>query len=168
MVYPKEYIDYLVHFHGNRDFFECHEILEEYWKSEDERLDRWVVLIQLAVGLYHHRRGNFRGSQKMLESCLRRMAPHDFKELGLDFQGMQSLLQERIERIKQGKEYTDMNLVLDDSSLLETCINECNRRGFIWQQPSSDKEELIHRHTLRDRTEIIQAREEQKSRKKRL
>ena len=29
MEFPLKYIDFLVHFHGDRDYFECHEILEE-------------------------------------------------------------------------------------------------------------------------------------------
>ncbi|MFZ3196347.1 MAG: DUF309 domain-containing protein, partial [Bacillus mycoides] len=27
-MYPTEYIQFLIHFHGDYDYFECHEILE--------------------------------------------------------------------------------------------------------------------------------------------
>ena len=37
MVYPEAYIEYLMYFHGNRDYFECHEVLEEYWKEVSPR-----------------------------------------------------------------------------------------------------------------------------------
>lgn len=52
-LYPKAYIDYLVYFHGLRDYFECHEVLEEHWKKDDkaERKKYWVGLIQIAVAL---------------------------------------------------------------------------------------------------------------------
>ncbi|PAD68333.1 hypothetical protein CHH83_14265, partial [Bacillus sp. 7586-K] len=33
-MYDQEYIDFLVHFHCDRDYFECHEILEEHWKKD--------------------------------------------------------------------------------------------------------------------------------------
>lgn len=33
-MYPAEYLEYLVYFHADRDYFECHEILEEYWKEQ--------------------------------------------------------------------------------------------------------------------------------------
>ncbi|WP_460291943.1 DUF309 domain-containing protein, partial [Bacillus cereus] len=33
-MYPTEYIQFLIHFHGDYDYFECHEILEEYWKTK--------------------------------------------------------------------------------------------------------------------------------------
>jgi len=32
-MYPEPYLEYLIQFHAERDYFECHEILEEYWKS---------------------------------------------------------------------------------------------------------------------------------------
>ncbi|WP_205628902.1 DUF309 domain-containing protein, partial [Acinetobacter baumannii] len=52
-LYPEALIDYLVYFHADRDFFECHEVLEDYWKSlpKEERSLFWVGLIQIAVGL---------------------------------------------------------------------------------------------------------------------
>lgn len=53
-MYPKAYIEYLVHFHSDRDYFECHEILEEHWK-QDGRNKGWLVLIQTAVAFYHYR-----------------------------------------------------------------------------------------------------------------
>ncbi|MCD2486520.1 DUF309 domain-containing protein, partial [Staphylococcus aureus] len=50
-MYPKAYIDYLVEFHATRDYFECHEILEEYWKEDPpkKRKRYWVGFIELAV-----------------------------------------------------------------------------------------------------------------------
>ncbi len=64
-MYPKAYIDYLVEFHATRDYFECHEILEEYWKEDPpkKRKRYWVGFIQLAVALYHHRRQNTAGQK---------------------------------------------------------------------------------------------------------
>ncbi|RXT08101.1 DUF309 domain-containing protein [Ammoniphilus sp. CFH 90114] len=167
MEYPIEYIEFLVHFHGDRDFFECHEILEEYWKSEEERSDKWVALIQLAVGLYHHRRGNYAGARKMLESSLKRMDSTEITQLGLDYEKSYRLIQERIKQIEQGLVYTDLNLAINDPELLTRCLEECDKKGMIWQGRSGEQEELIHRHTLRDRSDVIAAREEQKMKKRR-
>lgn len=33
-VYPEAYVAFLHEFHTTRDYFECHEILEEYWKED--------------------------------------------------------------------------------------------------------------------------------------
>lgn len=40
-MYPTEYIQFLIHFHGDYDYFECHEILEGYWKTKP----RGIVII---------------------------------------------------------------------------------------------------------------------------
>ncbi|KPC99353.1 hypothetical protein LR69_02339 [Geobacillus sp. BCO2] len=64
-MYPNAYIEYLVHFHSDRDYFECHEILEEHWK-QDGRNKGWLVLIQMAVAFYHYRRGNTSGALRLI------------------------------------------------------------------------------------------------------
>ncbi|WP_252311764.1 hypothetical protein [Sinobaca sp. H24] len=50
--------------------------------------------------------------------------------------------------------------------LVQHCYEECARRRLVWQNKSdmADKE-LIDRHTRRDRSDVIQEREEQKKRK---
>lgn len=71
-MYPTEYIQFLIHFHGDYDYFECHEILEEYWKTKPRgNRDHYLVgLIQIAVSLYHQRRANWNGSTKMMKSAI--------------------------------------------------------------------------------------------------
>lgn len=51
--YPQAYIEYLEYYHGARDYFECHEVLEEYWKENPSSplSAAWVGLIQLAVAM---------------------------------------------------------------------------------------------------------------------
>ncbi len=72
-MYPKAYIDYLVEFHATRDYFECHEILEEFWKEDPpkKRKRYWVGFIQLAVALYHHRRQNTAGAKRLMANSIR-------------------------------------------------------------------------------------------------
>ncbi len=43
MMYPNAYLDYLVYFHGHRDYFECHEVLEEYWKKDQAGKKRFSL-----------------------------------------------------------------------------------------------------------------------------
>ncbi|WJH34118.1 DUF309 domain-containing protein [Paenibacillus sp. CC-CFT747] len=84
--YPEEYRAYLVYFHAERDYFECHEILEEYWKSnpQDPLAPAWVGLIQLAVGLYHERRSNTSGALKMLNGANSRLTEDALEKLGIE------------------------------------------------------------------------------------
>ncbi|WP_133174958.1 DUF309 domain-containing protein, partial [Heyndrickxia sporothermodurans] len=72
MKIPEAYIEYLVHFHGDRDYFECHELLEEHWKLTDikNRHSVWVGLIQLAVSQYHYRRSNIVGAIRLMKKAL--------------------------------------------------------------------------------------------------
>ncbi len=64
-VYPEAYVAFLHEFHTTRDYFECHEILEEYWKEDppEQRKEYWVGLIQLAV-LVSSKTGKWKRSKK--------------------------------------------------------------------------------------------------------
>lgn len=162
--YPDAYVQYLVHFHGDRDWFECHEILEEYWKDHpnDKRSRTWVGLIQVAVGLYHQRRGNRAGAMKMLESAERNLDLIEMSGLGLDPERTIQLIQQRRQEVElsdEMKPFVDLNLPIVDPILMQQCIAICRELGTEWQAASRMEEpELLHRHTLRDRSDVIEAR----------
>lgn len=163
-MYPNEYIEYLVHFHGDRDYFECHEILEEYWKKREygNKQSVWVGLIQLAVSCYHHRRGNYTGAKKTLEKAIRIFITEKnfLKNLGLDEPAFFSLLENRYTNISQKQRYHSFNLPLNDPILIRQCQTLCSKLGFTWCNDSDVHDSfLMHRHKLRDRTNVIQARD---------
>jgi uncharacterized protein len=164
--YPNAYIEYLIHFHGERDYFECHEVLEEYWKEHpnDPFSRAYVGLIQIAVGLYHHRRGNVAGAVKMLQAAINGFSAEQVKQLGLDDVRLCNALTLRLEQLNAGNTvYNDIDLPFIDEALQEHCIQECSRRGGAWCLASDiSNPNLIHKHTLRDRTEVIQERLRQK------
>jgi len=163
MIYPQSYIDYLVEFHATRDYFECHEILEEYWKADSEKTYEhyWVALIQLAVGQYHERRGNVSGALKMYNSSLDKLQSFKEKELGIDLPKLILQLITHIERCGSLEHvFSDINLIFTDERLAELCYQEAATRGLVWGESSKlENNELIHRHTLRDRSEVISERE---------
>lgn len=81
--YEPLYVTYLVYFNRDRDYFECHEVLEELWL----KLDRDPVykgLLQVAVGLYHFRNGNYRGGYMMLDSAVHRLEHASSQALGIN------------------------------------------------------------------------------------
>ncbi len=48
-------------------FFDAHEVLEDVWHSARGRRRRFLqALIQVAVGLHHHSRGNLVGARSLL------------------------------------------------------------------------------------------------------
>ncbi len=59
---------------NRREFFECHEVLEEIWtpSREPERLFL-QALIHFAVGFYHHQRANRAGTVRQLRKGLRKI-----------------------------------------------------------------------------------------------
>jgi predicted metal-dependent hydrolase len=58
-------------------YFECHEVLEEAWTPEHGPRRLFLQgLIHVAVGFYHHTRGNPVGATRQLRKALRKLAPH--------------------------------------------------------------------------------------------
>lgn len=160
--FPAAYVHYLVEFHATRDYFECHEILEEYWKEHlgDRYAELWVGLIQLAVGSYHHRRNNIAGAGKMFRQCLAKLssAQEGLQDLGLNGGHLIGLITERITAIERQERFVDFELPLADAALIALCQEECRTNGLEWGAPSSSDEALTNRHTLRDRSDVIAAR----------
>ncbi|MFC5648397.1 DUF309 domain-containing protein [Paenibacillus solisilvae] len=158
--YPSAYLSYLVEFHATRDYFECHELLEEYWKEHPgDGLGRiWVGLIQLAVGSYHQRRGNIPGALKMLRQSKNKITDAEASQIGVNGVKLREMLMSRLDDIERGEPFTDMEIPLEDEALLQQCKQLCSMRGLIWNAPSSGEAALVHRHTLRDRSDVVAAR----------
>jgi predicted metal-dependent hydrolase len=67
---PKLYVDG-VRLFNERDFFECHELLEELWRHADgDDAKFYQGLIQAAVCLYHWGNANFDGAMRLAKSAL--------------------------------------------------------------------------------------------------
>jgi uncharacterized protein len=57
------------------EYFECHEVLEEAWTPEHGPRRLFLqALIHMAVGLYHHQRGNPAGALRQLRKGLRKLS----------------------------------------------------------------------------------------------
>ena len=163
MGYPRAYILYLVHFHGDRDYFECHEILEEYWKEVNpkDRNSLWVGFIQLAVALYHERRENRQGAIRTITKAANNLSYNRNKlnHLGLDIDKLFLLLKETRERMIAGKAYENINLPLNDNQLITQCMAECKKSGLTWKMDHSfANPNIINKHLIRDRSKVIQDR----------
>ncbi|ABO67569.1 DUF309 domain-containing protein [Geobacillus thermodenitrificans] len=163
-MYPKAYIDYLVHFHGDRDYFECHEVLEEQWKRDGRKIE-WLVLIQIAVAFYHYRRNNTSGALRLMKRArvLLEEARGMIRRLGLDDRALAALLDETARRIAQGKPYESIELPIADRSLYAQCRAACAAQQLVWGQASDTTDiDLVDKHRRRDRTDVIAAREQKK------
>jgi uncharacterized protein len=163
---PEAYVYFLAHFHGTRDYFECHELLEEHWKAEsDLRLKGlWHGLIQVAVSIYHERRGNMAGARKMMMMAIERVTAEEPGRAGLDKELLLERLEARLLNIQrrvvgEAIPYQDMELPIIDHELLRKAQDVCEEWGVEWNRASPlDELELIHRHTRRDRSDVIEER----------
>jgi len=72
-------------------YWECHETLEELWRVEPDPV-RYLYqgILQVGVGFYHLRRGNYRGAVNKLTSGLAYLAPSEPACLGVDVARLRS------------------------------------------------------------------------------
>jgi predicted metal-dependent hydrolase len=67
------------------EFYRCHEVLEEAWKSEDGPHRQFLqALIHVAVGFYHSQRGNTAGAVGQLRKGMEKLAGYLPSCEGLD------------------------------------------------------------------------------------
>ncbi|PLT28278.1 DUF309 domain-containing protein [Peribacillus deserti] len=162
---PNAFIKFLLEFHCTRDYFECHEILEEYWKEEpsNRRNPVWVGFIQLAVSLYHYRRKNVKGASRSLSKAKRILMEQQMQvdALGIHFNALIELISRVESRLEQGKDYESISLPLK-KPLLDLCMQESKERKLTWiSQSDLNNYELINRHKTRDRSDVIKERTKQ-------
>ncbi|WP_239614331.1 DUF309 domain-containing protein [Cohnella mopanensis] len=164
ITYPIEYIRYLAEYNGSRDYFECHEIMEEYWKEnpDSEYVTCWLVLIRISVCLYHARRGNWTGAIKLMGKAAGEASAEQFDRLGMDGKELVAKLRQAAKRwTEPDVTYEDIELPIRDESLRETAQRLCRKLGYKWGTPGLEAgDEIIHRHLTRDRSEVTQARAE--------
>ncbi|WP_158095138.1 DUF309 domain-containing protein [Gottfriedia luciferensis] len=150
----ERYIKYLCHFHFDRDFFECHEILEEQWKLEQNQQYKkvWLGLIRLSVVLYHYRRSNFIGAKKLMRHVVTfSNDKHLLNMAGIDQDRFKQIIVDLQSNIENQIDFQYFDLPLQDSELLKHYQNQ--KENY-----SSFTEDLIHKHSTRDRTDVITER----------
>jgi len=168
--YPDEYIHYLAEYYGSRDFFECHEIMEAYWKENPDSpyTSCWLVLIRIPVALYHARRGNRAGAVKLMGKAAVEAVPELFDALGLDGKRLSEQLNEvaRLWSEDADIRYADFELPFTDAALRAAAEHKCGTLGYTWGIGGLEAgDEVIHRHRTRDRSDVVAAREESARRK---
>ncbi|RED60331.1 DUF309 domain-containing protein [Cohnella lupini] len=167
--YPDAYIHYLAEYNGSRDYFECHEIMEEYWKEhpDSDFTTCWLVLIRISVCLYHARRGNWKGAAKLMGKAATEADASQFDRLGLDGERLAEQIRAATrEWNSPNASYADIELPITDALLLEAAKARCSELGYAWGIHGLEAgDEVIHRHKTRDRSDVVLARAESAKRK---
>ena len=150
------YVDFCNYFNGTQDYFECHEVLEEYWKevAPGDKEHALVGLIQLATGMYHWRRNNFSGATKILTKSFHNMKRNEqsifLKPLNLPL--LKKQLLQSISQVEQHKPFHSFKIDIVNCELKKLVDIR------MLEQPKADEHFLLHKHMLRDRTEVLEAR----------
>jgi uncharacterized protein len=167
--YPEAWIDYLIYFHTDQDFFECHEVLEEHWKNEGMKGNLWPGLIQIAVALYHQRRGNMNGANRMITSGIEKLYTEKkaLIDLGLELDSFFERLEGRKLEIEQQMKFKLISLPLTPT-LFQECLSKAAKTEEEWMKIANPDDQIIHKHRLRDRTAVIDERNKQKLQKNRM
>ncbi|PID16628.1 hypothetical protein CSV63_01705 [Sporosarcina sp. P34] len=161
--YHPLFLQFIVYFNDNQDYFECHEVLEEYWKeqenfSKDHPLTGYILM---ATGLYHWRRGNTAGASRTLNKAITR-----FREMPVQFDSYQEevsidelimQLEHCLTRIESGKDFYTFPLPI--SQQLEIEAEKYKPQIVLLPKNSAS---VIHKHMHRDRSDILLQREEKK------
>ncbi|WP_123040692.1 DUF309 domain-containing protein [Cohnella candidum] len=161
--YPESYLAYLAEYYGSRDFFECHEIMEEYWKEQTgSRYEGcWLVFIRIAVACYHARRGNWAGARKMMAKAAAEADPVRMEELGMNGAELKERLRKTASawNAEQPPSYTDFEFPIADPWLLQLSQQACLEQGWEWGTPLDRLgPDIVNRHLTRDRTHVVEAR----------
>ncbi len=93
------YLAYVSYFNRDRDYFECHEVMEELW-LENGRSSLLQGLLQAAVGLHHWDNGNRSGAVKLMTASLDKLGAHAGDvALGLDLAALRRSLKASLDEL---------------------------------------------------------------------
>jgi hypothetical protein len=99
---PAHYLDGLALFDEHK-FFEAHEVLEDVWRAAPAPERRFLQgLIQVAVALHHHSRGNAVGCRSLLERARRNLSGYPEQHGGLDLAALLRSLDDWRNALDQG------------------------------------------------------------------
>ncbi|MEK4024359.1 DUF309 domain-containing protein [Sporosarcina sp. FSL W7-1283] len=157
------FLHFIVYFNDNQDYFECHEVLEEYWKMQEDFSKEHPLTgyILMATGLYHWRRGNLTGAARTLTKAL-----HRFQQMPIEYSVYKeevavnqliNHLKDSLDRLEGDAIFTPFILPISPA-LLELSEKAKPTISLLPKNSAS----VIHKHMQRDRSDILIQREEKK------
>lgn len=121
-VFDHLFVRFVYYFNVERDYFECHEVMEELW-LEEGRGPLYQGLLQVAVGLYHYRNGNLGGAIKLFTAALAKLEDVPAEILGIDLRQLREDSKEYLGKLLHVQEqpfaFYDLNIRITDPKLKE-------------------------------------------------
>ena len=95
--------DDAVRLFNEREFFACHDVLEELWGATlGEDRDFFRGMLHVAVSLFHLSEGNPAGARKMHVSSLKYLAGYGDQFYGIDLHQLRTDLHIHFEPLRRG------------------------------------------------------------------
>ncbi|CAH0117574.1 hypothetical protein PAE9249_00033 [Paenibacillus sp. CECT 9249] len=120
MTYDPLFVQFIVYFNVKRDYFECHEVMEELWLEEGRDL-LYQGLLQVAVALYHHRNGNISGATKLFRGAVEKLERYPERILGIELGLLLNDARAYLAKLERYEEapfaHYDLNIVIADPLL---------------------------------------------------
>lgn len=101
MVFDERYLKFFELF-NERDFYECHEVLEDLWmETQAQERPYYQGLIQTATAFYHLENGNLRGADKLFVTGLNYLSHFPEAYLGFDLGGYRAVCEQWHGRVRR-------------------------------------------------------------------
>jgi hypothetical protein len=101
---------------NQREFFACHDVLEELWNETlGEEREFYQGLIHAAVALFHFGEGNLGGARKMYGSAVRYLAPYRPQYCSVDLDRLLTQLQVCFNELLQPHDGYPAGLAVDEN-----------------------------------------------------
>ena len=98
---------------NNRDWFECHETVEDLWVGEEGEIrDFYQGIIQVAVALHHWRNGNFGGALNLLKG-------------GVGY----------LSRVSEACQWVDVTALIADADRMRAALEELGKERMAELEP---------------------------------
>ncbi|WP_240903859.1 DUF309 domain-containing protein [Chengkuizengella sediminis] len=120
--YDSLYVEYLYYFNVERDYFECHEVLEELWLNEG-RSPIYQGLLQVAVALHHFSNNNVAGGVKLFSLALEKLEINESlaDELGINLANLIEDSKTYLSKLEQYESHPfsfyDLDIIITDTNL---------------------------------------------------
>ncbi|MGZ1748068.1 DUF309 domain-containing protein [Staphylococcus argenteus] len=152
-------INFYYQFHKKQHYFLCHDILEDAWKAESKfsKQDAVVSLILFATACYHYRRNNLKGAYKSFNKSNEIIQnAKDSNILNLNIDEFQKLIAQQIEMINKSESFSPVVLPINPD--FENIIKD-NFPDYDYNQETTTDSFIIDHHKLRDRSDVIKAKQ---------
>lgn len=150
-LFHPHFVKFIVYFNENQDFFECHEELEDYWKSlpNYSKKHPLTAYILYAVSAYHWRRANTSGASKTINKAIQRFASIDnntnaFTQ-GIHFEQLLNDMKDMAYDIANDSPFHVKPIIVTDEQL-QRQVNAMKRQLSLLPHNSAS---IIHKHILR-------------------